>query len=242
MRLLLLACSQRKRLDPGLLPAVERYDGPTFRVLRRFFRQEPTDAPDCYVLSAQFGLIPGDHPIPHYDQRMTHHRARELQPDVGAALHALCAAHTYDDLCICMGRTYAEAMAGFNAFIPFAATITIATGTIGKMQAMLRDWLYKAPHAHNTPVSLARQVKGTVRIRGVNVALTTEQVLDTARQALAEGRGEPGRYQAWYVDIDGQRVSPKWLVSQVTGLPVSGFVTDEARRLLVQMGIEVQRQ
>lgn len=31
-RLLILACSQRKRPDPGLLPAIERYDGPQFQV------------------------------------------------------------------------------------------------------------------------------------------------------------------------------------------------------------------
>jgi hypothetical protein len=35
-RMLILACSQRKLLDEGLLPAVERYDDPAFRVLRRF--------------------------------------------------------------------------------------------------------------------------------------------------------------------------------------------------------------
>ncbi|MFN8458221.1 MAG: hypothetical protein U0401_26815 [Anaerolineae bacterium] len=29
-RLLILACSQRKRPDPGLLPAIERYDGGSF--------------------------------------------------------------------------------------------------------------------------------------------------------------------------------------------------------------------
>jgi len=66
-------------------------------------------------------------------------------------------------------------------------------------------------------------------------------VINVARQALAEGRGDPSRYQSWYVPIDGQRVSPKWLVSQLTGLPVSAFVTGEARRLLEQLGIEVMR-
>jgi len=32
-RLLILSCSQRKRPDSGLLPAIERYDGPVFRVV-----------------------------------------------------------------------------------------------------------------------------------------------------------------------------------------------------------------
>jgi hypothetical protein len=39
--MLILACSRRKRPDEGLLPAIERYDGPAFRVLRRFLREMP---------------------------------------------------------------------------------------------------------------------------------------------------------------------------------------------------------
>ena len=39
--MLILACSRRKRPDEGLLPAIERYDGPTFCVLRRFLREVP---------------------------------------------------------------------------------------------------------------------------------------------------------------------------------------------------------
>jgi hypothetical protein len=40
-RMLILACSRRKRPDEGLLPAIERYDGPAFRMVRRFLREMP---------------------------------------------------------------------------------------------------------------------------------------------------------------------------------------------------------
>ena len=40
-RMLILACSRRKRPDEGLLPAIERYDGPALRVVRRFLREMP---------------------------------------------------------------------------------------------------------------------------------------------------------------------------------------------------------
>jgi hypothetical protein len=71
--------------------------------------------------------------------------------------------------------------------------------------------------------------------------LTPEQVFETARESLAETSDGPNRYQTWYVMIDGQRVAAKWLVSQITGLPVSAFVSDEARHLLTQLGIKVMR-
>ncbi len=87
-RLLILSCSRRKRLDPGLLSAVERYDGPMFRVLRKFVRECASEAQylAVFILSAEFGLIPGSKPIPDYDRRMTPHRAAELQPQVLAEL------------------------------------------------------------------------------------------------------------------------------------------------------------
>ena len=54
-RLLLLSCSQRKRPDPGLLPAIERYDGPQYQVLRTFIREYPAESQlsDTYILSAK---------------------------------------------------------------------------------------------------------------------------------------------------------------------------------------------
>lgn len=76
-RLLILSCSQRKRSDPGLLPAIERYNGPAFQVLRKFLRERPDDTRrlDVFIMSAAYGLIPAEYPIANYDQVMTSQRA-----------------------------------------------------------------------------------------------------------------------------------------------------------------------
>lgn len=37
--LLILACSQRKRVDAGLLPAIEHYDGVNFRAIHKAKRE-----------------------------------------------------------------------------------------------------------------------------------------------------------------------------------------------------------
>jgi len=68
------------------LPAIERYDGPPFRVLRRYFREQPEHNVDAFVLSAKWGLIPADQPIPLYEQSMSRERAQALQPMVTRAL------------------------------------------------------------------------------------------------------------------------------------------------------------
>lgn len=101
--MLILACSQRKRPDEELLPAVERYDGPAFRILRRFLRERPSQAPDVLILSAEHGLIPHDLPIALYDRKMTPARARELRPLVLAKLDRLTAPHTSPETLVFAG-------------------------------------------------------------------------------------------------------------------------------------------
>ncbi len=83
-RLLILACTATKRPDLGPLPALQRYDGPSFRTVRRWRTLNPCDAErlDILILSARLGLITADAPIEDYDQRMTQRQAVALQPAV----------------------------------------------------------------------------------------------------------------------------------------------------------------
>lgn len=73
----------------------------------------------------------------------------------------------------------------------------------------------------------------------MTLSMTSEKVIEFAVQALKKAQDDPARYQSWYVQVNGHRVAPKWLVSQLTGLPVSNFHSDEARRVLQQLGVEV---
>jgi hypothetical protein len=236
--LLVLSCSQRKRPDPNLLPAIERYDGPTFRVLRRFLKEQPLAPLDIFILSAKFGFIPHNQPIPNYDQRMTRLRAQELQPHVIVELRDILSSQPYQKLCICMGKDYLWALDGYDILVPSTMPIKVVNGSQGKILADLHSWLYgKSPSLRQrlqTKVS-----NGKVHIRGIEVGMTPAQVLEKARLALKERQGDPTSYHSWYVLVDGQRVAPKWVVSQLTGLPASSFHTEEARRLLQQLGIQV---
>jgi hypothetical protein len=62
--LVILGCGERKKLTSRLLPAIDRYDGPVFRVLRKHMREEPQNSADTCIVSARFGLIRGTLPIP----------------------------------------------------------------------------------------------------------------------------------------------------------------------------------
>ncbi len=77
---LILACSQRKHPDSGLMPAIERYDGVNFRVLQKATREGYlSENLDMLILSAKYGLIEANTPIESYDLKMTKQRAQELQ-------------------------------------------------------------------------------------------------------------------------------------------------------------------
>jgi hypothetical protein len=143
----------------------------------------------------------------------------------------------YKELFISVGKDYATALSGCEQLIPSHIRVTVALGSRGRKQSELYDWLHGGP----PPLTRSHIQRDIPRIRGVTVALTPEQVFDTARRAMAETSDGLGRYQSWCVMIDGQCVAAKWLVSQITGLPVSAFVSDEARRLLRQLGVKVIR-
>ena len=105
-RLLILSCSQRKRSTPGLLPALERYDGPAYRVMNKFTRVHPSEMGllDVYILSAEFGLISAGKPIPNYDRRMTLQRVKELQQPTLSELNQVLICKRYEDLFISLGK------------------------------------------------------------------------------------------------------------------------------------------
>lgn len=239
-RLLILGCSQRKLPHSCPLPAINRYDGPSYRVLRRFLRMRSVQRVDAYILSTEFGLIPTHALIPNYDRRMTPERAHQLQPTVVAKIDEVLACERHHELFICMGRTYLRALDGYDKLIPSSIAVQVATGTSGRQLSQLYDWLNGTPPP--TVAGSPRAKNGLARIRGVELpATTTAEVLAIARHGLERKEDGLDAYQSWYVSVEGQRVAPKWLVSQLSGLPVGAFSTDDARRLLAQLGVDVER-
>lgn len=247
-RLLILSCSQRKQPDPGLLPAIERYDGPAFRVLRKYGRRENARLPLTLVLSARHGLIKADQPISDYDQAMNRQTAQAMQPCVRAVLGEIVdAAGGFDEAMICAGRTYLEAI-GPPAETPFDFPVRMASGSIGGQVAALYDWLHGEAPA-DIPVALGfndgldRSMSPAqhVMFRGTKIRLSTASVLELAQKEAAKDPAGAGSYQAWYVRAGEWRVAPKWLLSVLSGIPVSNFRTSDARRVLHQLGVEVHR-
>jgi hypothetical protein len=244
-RLLILKCSSRKRGGVELMPAIDRYDGPLWQVLRSFLREQPLFAAnlDVYVLSAGFGLIPSTQLIPWYDQTMAPERADELRPAVLGRLAELLAGE-HLDLCLGLSQRYLRAMLGWEALVPPSMAVTLTDGPMGTKLGQLRAWL-EGRMWTTRAIAPGRLVadehpRGEVVVAGVMLRLSRDEVLEQARQALANDGDGARRYRDWYVVVDEQPVAPKWLVSKLSGLPTSAFDASAARRALLALGLDVE--
>jgi hypothetical protein len=241
-RCLILSCTQAKRGDERPLPALERYDGPAFRVVRRFLREADPALRDVdvYVLSARYGLISANQRIADYDQQMTPTRAAELRSKVLGRLQEILS-QGYGEVFLSLGRSYLQAVNGFEALVPDGTRVTVSRDAAGRRLTELKRWLYCLPKGALAAERPRRRVRVTGRstLRGQRIEATSDQVLTLARRALQEGRGNPHNFRDWYALMDGAKVSTKWLVSLLSGLDVSEFQASEARRVLGQLGVAV---
>jgi hypothetical protein len=226
------------------MPAIQRYDGPAFRLLRRYLKHSSEEL-GIYILSAEFGLIPHTRQIPFYDQRMTKQRAQELKIKVVGQAQRLFSADPLRQsfsrqLFVNLGQDYFPAFEPAFPLFASGSIVTMTSGTTGKRLAEMHDWLYGTQPELHKSTSTQPDVS-TAKLHGIEIKLTKEQVLNVARSAILKLDQRAASFQAWYVPVDNVRVSPKWLVSLLARLPVGAFHSDEARRVLSQLGVEVIR-
>lgn len=140
-RLLVIACSERKKPAKKQLPAIERYDGPAFRVLRKFLHHQQRSATRIMILSGKYGLIDAATNIDDYDFRITPATARRLRPAVLKRLCSVLRTNPIRSVGICLGRDYLLAVDGLKDQLPEGATIDFIGGGLGQRLTKLRDWL-----------------------------------------------------------------------------------------------------
>jgi cytoplasmic iron level regulating protein YaaA (DUF328/UPF0246 family) len=249
-RCLLLGCSQAKTKAQEVIPAIERYDGPVYRVLRKFLTEYPEQAKelDMFVLSAEFGLIPGSTPVPNYDRRMTRARAEELQPQALRVFQEQIAEGGYQELFISAGKTYLLALKSYKDLLPETISVTVSSAPAGKKLTELKSWLYgvvfepQGGEREAFQPAFPGEGNKLVQIRGRQIAMSYDEIMNAARQALTEIDGAAFNFRSWYTLVDGQKINTKWLVSLLADLPVSEFAADEARRVLRGLGVPFYKQ
>ena len=145
-RLLILSCSQLKDASHEPLSAIDRYNGPLFLVLRRFLRECPRRARllDVYILSAAYGLIPGDSPTVWYDRKLNTSRIVELQSQINTTFLEILR-DNYVSICFVLGKTYLKAFESLQQLVPVHIEPIVFYGPMGIKQTQLKKWLWREP-------------------------------------------------------------------------------------------------
>ena len=139
--LLIISCSQRKLTTPERLAAINRYDGVTYRILRKMRREGWTpENLDVLILSAKYGLMAAGMPADNYDQKMTEARADELRDSVQDTLKDFIENKPdgYQQVFINLGKAYMRTLEGFH----WGPVSTMeASGAIGLKNSQMKAWL-----------------------------------------------------------------------------------------------------
>lgn len=140
--LLIIPCSKRKASLPKVrVPAIDLYDGPFYRIIRKTFRERgKPDNLDIMILSAKYGLITHNEIIANYDQKMTIPRAKALSSPVQARLRDTLKENRYEKVFINLGKLYMLALDGSRDLLD-EYNVCCASGRIGERMQQLRNWI-----------------------------------------------------------------------------------------------------
>lgn len=218
------------------MPAVERYDGPLFRVLRRYLDDPSGQVPSIWVLSAKHGVISGDARIRDYDHQLKDPSSAPFLRLVGSGLSEAYQKEPWDEALVFGGRAYREALSVSAAALRPSPPLRLVGGSIGGQASRLRRWL-RAESMNTTVVDQKRN--RTVRMGGITVSSRAAEVLELAASRAGDDPAS-GRFESWCVDTRVGPVAPKWITSMLFKKPVSSFRTADARRALEKLGVVVR--
>ena len=141
MPLLVQSCSATKSDAENPVPALDRYEGYFYKIIKKAKREGELDPGiDICILSAEHGLLEPDDMITAYDRRMDTDRASELCAEVVSALRKKVRRGGYDQVVVNMGRAYRQAIDGFEHGLDIEVRY-IEAGGIGKKGHELKQLL-----------------------------------------------------------------------------------------------------
>jgi hypothetical protein len=143
-RLLILSCSKAKRSTGQPHPAIDLYNGPAFRVLRRYISSPGFCAElDVVILSAKHGFISSSTVIAPYDQRMRPGTA--LAPaTLRHQLAGFTVGRSYSNVFVNLGADYVSRLPELRTVLAGSPGIFMAKGRIGEKLHSLKEWLFSS--------------------------------------------------------------------------------------------------
>ena len=142
MRLLVMSCSARKSKATGLLPAFQRYTGPSYSIVKKASSSLPAEEAfqtKIAIISAKYGYLDFNTPIPYYDLMMTETLAKMHRSKAVQSLSQFVDDFDFKEIFLFLSPVYAQAvmpMAEWTDGIPYC----FVKGGMGYRNQFLKNW------------------------------------------------------------------------------------------------------
>jgi len=139
-RLLIIGCSNKKNKFDRLETALNIYDGPNYRSIKKMKRSNnfPDDV-QIIIISAKYGMIFPDQLIGYYDQKMTAKQSELLRSEMKKKLKKYVCEKNFFECFINLGKTYRDSIQDFT--FPRHLIPKYADGKIGEKRSEMLQWL-----------------------------------------------------------------------------------------------------
>jgi len=134
---LIISCSEKKSSIPNPSPAINLYDGPFYKMIRKFESENSLSNFHIMIISARYGLLGLYDLISKYNQKMTPDSAKKLNKKITKEMVAFLEDKNYDEILISMGKTYCLTLENLE----FNKPIKYAEGRIGEKLSTTKSWI-----------------------------------------------------------------------------------------------------
>ena len=130
-RAIIVAASQRRKQDPkNPIPAIDRFNGVYFRILRKYLREGKLPNTDILIVSQDFGLLKAQDKIPYREPAETLSLDKEtterLRKSNLESLENIFGAREYTEVYVNVGKVFSKLIEGFQSLT--TAKIIYAAG------------------------------------------------------------------------------------------------------------------
>jgi hypothetical protein len=144
---IIIASSQRRVIEPKTpIPALDRYSGVSFRIVRKYKRERKLRSVDILIVSEEYGVltetekIPYDEPFEGKTLHLTGEAIEKSRKSNLERLKQLFSRTKYSEIFVDVGKDYLRLIDGFEDLT--SAKVTYASGKgLGLKARHLMQWI-----------------------------------------------------------------------------------------------------
>jgi len=145
-RLIIIAGSKRQNSNPQPLPAIERYEGVYFRVLKKHIREGKMKNTDILILTEKYGLLSSNQLVPYnpeYSPRIATNNLNDARRRNLQKLQQELSKEEYLEIFINVGKDFWPLIEGLENVVG-KTKVTLAKGSaLGSKASNMKQWILK---------------------------------------------------------------------------------------------------